>query len=168
MDIKITEKTLKRLVKNILNEQGVPAPFKPTTINYYKDKNGVVYKLTLIKDEQSLMRFMDYGRTTEERARKIASLMRGGGSVIYDSLRGKKTLANYMVNIGNAYLTGVARHGLRVNESQFKVYGFFTKYMDEETKRFFDEIVLKKQIPELNGLIPALVMLVNQQIEKIS
>lgn len=168
---KISEDLLYRLVKKIIKEQvtgQLPTTQSSKPDYVYKDKNGITYKLKGIKDEESLNKFFDYGDSLESKASKIADTLRGGGSSIYDSLKGDKVLANSIVQMVDAYLTGVARFGLKINEEQFKQYPFFLKFMDDETKKLFNSLVVKQESDEFKNFLQAVVSLVSEQYKKIS
>lgn len=167
---KISEDLLYKIVKSIIKEQNtqeIPPSQTQKPDVFFKDSNGIIYKLKAIKDEESLNRFMDYGDSLESKASKIASAIRGGGSSIYESLKGNKVLANFVVRIVDAYLTGVARFGLKINEAQFKQFPFFMKFMDDETKKIFESIVIKNEFQGFKNFLPAIVAIVNEQYKKI-
>ena len=168
---KISEDLLYKIVKKIIKEQstqGIHASQTQKPDVFYKDSDGITYKLKGIKDEESLNRFMNYGDSLESKASKIANTIRGGGSSIYKSLKGNKVLANYVVRIVDAYLNGVARFGLKINEVQFKQFPFFMKFMDDETKKIFESIVIKNEFQGFENFLPAIVAIVNEQYKKIA
>ncbi len=174
--IKLKESDLVNIAKRVIKEQQAVAQQTAPQVSKTQTPvapgvviNGVKYKLPQIKDLNKLNTFLSYGGTTEEKASVIARKLKGG-SVIFDSLSSDKKMATSVVKITDAYLMGVARYGLKINEPQFRSFNFFTQFMDEPTKVFFQYVVGSQntKIPQLAGLIPVIVLIAQEQLKKIS